>query len=212
MATSRFARWAPLTGTIFFVLALLGVLIGGPDSPNFPDRPAKYVAYYHSHTGRVFASSWLMLVAVFFLLWFLGSLNQRMHRFEGGDGRVARLAFGGGVAGSALMLAGIVVNMLPAIRADDNKVLSDDVAVAWGDLSVGLIFIAAPIAFAVLLAGAALLGLRTGMMPAWWSWVTAVVALGLLVIFVSFLFLGLFVIWVLVMSILLLRAQPADAI
>jgi len=209
MDMSRFARWAPLTGVLFFVLAVAGVLLAGPDSPSFPDDPQKYLSYYSDDSGRVILGSWLSCLGAFSLLWFLGSLSTWLHAVEPGSSRLARIAHGGGVAGSALLIAGFIANMIPAFRVDQDKALSADVAVSLGDLSTGLVFVAAPFALAAMLGATAVAALRTAALPAWWCWVTAVIAIALLVIWISFLALALFTIWVLVMAVLLYRRQAA---
>ena len=211
MATSRLVRLAPLSGVGFFILTLVAILMEGSDSPDFVAPPAEWATFYTGNEGRVILGSWLGAIGVFFLLWFLGSLAAASRRAEGGDRRASALAHGGGVAGSALLLASYAANMVAALRVDDQKTISPDMAATFGDLANALGFIAAPFAFAVLLGATALVGVRNGLLPAWYSWVTAVIALGLLVVFISWAVMGLFVIWVLVTSILLYVRQPADS-
>ena len=212
MASSRLVRLAPLSGVGFVILYAAAVVMVGKDSPEFVDAPAKWATYYVENEGPIIFGGWLGALGVFFLLWFLGSLAAASRRAEGGDRRASALAHGGGVAGCALLLAGYAVNMVAALRADDQKTISPDMAATFGDLGNALGFIAAPIAFAVLLGATALVGVRNGLLPAWYSWVTAVIAVGLLVVFVSWaVMLVLFPLWVLVTSILLYLRQPADS-
>lgn len=211
MWTSRFVRFAPASGIVFFILAVLGLLITEQDSPDFVAAPEEWGAWFVAHSDSIISGSIITLTSVFFLLWFLGSLTSVLGGAEGGDRRVTSIARGGGVGGAVLLLASSAVTMVAALRVDDQKKISADLASSFGDLSAALCFIAAPYAFAALLGGTAVVALRTGVLPAWFAWISAIVALGLLVPFVSYIFLGVFAIWVLVVSVmLLLRDQVAE--
>ena len=177
MATSRLVRLAPLSGVGFFILTVISIPIADKDSPDFVGPPAEWATFFTENEGSVILGSWLGAIGVFFLLWFLGSLAAASRRAESGDRRLTALAHGGGVAGSALLLASYSVSMVAALRVDDQKTISPDMAGTFGDLSNALGFIAAPFAFAALLGATALVGLRSGLFPAWFSWVTVVEAL-----------------------------------
>ncbi|HUR50593.1 MAG TPA: hypothetical protein VMZ11_00555 [Mycobacteriales bacterium] len=210
MQMSRLARVAPLTGVAFFVLALAGVVAMG-ESPDFAGKPADFTAYYTDDKGRVILGSMVFNLGVFFLLWFLGSLVAASRRAEGGDGRVSRLAYGGGLVGSALLLGGMSINLMAAFRVDEQGAISDDVAVVYGDLSNTLAFLAASIGFAVLLAGVAVVNARTPFLPRWLTWVTGLLALGLFEPFASWAFLLALPVWVVVVASLLFLQQPSEA-
>ena len=202
METSRLARVAPLTGIAFLVLSLAGVVIMG-ESPDFAAKPDEFVAFYADEKARIIFGAMVFNVGVFFLLWFLGSLASASRRAEGGDGRVSRLAYGGGLVGSALLLAGMSINLLAGLRVDENGALSDDVAVVYGDLSTTFGFIGGPIGFAVLLAGVAVVNARTPFLPGWLTWVTGLLAIGLFEPFASWAFVLALPVWVAIVGSLL---------
>jgi hypothetical protein len=87
---------------------------------------------------------------------------------------------------------------------DENNKISDSLAAAYGDLSTALGFIAGPYAFAALAGGTAIVALRTGVLPMWLAWISVLVAIGMLVPFISWALLLVFPLWVLIISILLL--------
>ena len=208
MDTSRFVRYAPLTGVVFFLLALAAGIAGG-STPGFADKPSEFTDYYTDNEGRVILSGALFIMAVFFLIWVLGSLAAAARGAEGGDGRVSRLAFGGGLVGSTLFLAGVAANMMAGLRVSERDSISDDVAVVYGDLSSALGFLAAAAGFAVLLAGIAVVNSRTPFLPRWLTWVSGILAVGLFEPFASWAFMLAFPVWVLVVaSILYFRQQP----
>ena len=207
MDTFRFARYAPLTGVAFFLLAVVGGISMG-STPGFADEPSEFTEYFLDDPDRVVLGSSLFIMGAFFLIWFLGSVAAAARTAEGGDGRVSRLAFGGGLVGSALFLAGMATQMMAALRVDERKTISDDVAVVYGDLSSVLGFLAAACGFAVLLAGVAVVNSRTPFLPRWLTWVSAIFAVGLFVPFISWAFLLAFPVWVLVVASLLFVRQP----
>jgi hypothetical protein len=202
METSRLARVAPLTGIAFLVLSLAGVVIMG-ESPDFAGKPEAFTEYYTDDKARIIFGAMVFNVGVFFLLWFLGSLAAASRLAEAGDGRVSRLAYGGGLVGSALLLAGMSMNLMAALRVDEQGSISDDVAVVLGDLSNTLGFIAAAMGFAVLLAGVAVVNARTPFLPGWLTWVTGLLALGLFEPFASWAFLIALPVWVAIVASLL---------
>jgi hypothetical protein len=209
MDTSRFVRYAPLTGVIYFLVTLAaGITMG--TSPDFADKPSEFTEYYTDDKGRVILASFLFNLAVFFLLWFLGTVASVSRQAEGGDGRVSRLAYGGGLVGATLFVAGMSANMMAALRVDEQGSISDDLAAAYGDLSNALGFIGGPIGFAVLLAGVAVVNSRTPFLPRWLTWVSAIFAIGMVEPFMGWAFTLAFPLWVLVVaSILFVRSGPA---
>ncbi|MDP9183817.1 MAG: hypothetical protein M3P04_13695 [Actinomycetota bacterium] len=210
MDTSRFVRFAPLSGLIFFVFALAGAVTMG-STPEFPGKPAEWVEYFTDDKQRVILGAWLMGYGLFFLYWFLGSLAAAARRAEGGDGRISRLAYGGGLAGTTLVLAGTGATFMAGLRVDDGGGISEDVATVYGDLFSALGFIAAPFAFAALVGGITIVNSRTPFLPAWLTWVSALLAIALLVPLISWAAIGVLGLWFAVVSILLFfRDSPID--
>jgi len=204
---SRLVRLAPLTGVAFFVLVLAGVVSMG-ESPDFAGKPAEFTEWYTDDKGRIILGSMVFNVGIFFLLWFLGTLASTSRRAEGDDGRVSRIAYGGGVVGATLALAGMSMNLMAALRVDEQKSIADDVAVVYGDLSNTLGFLAASMGFAVLLAGVAVVNARTPFLPTWLTWVSGIMALGLLEPYISWAFMLVLPLWVVIVSSLLFLQQP----
>ena len=208
MGDSRLERLAPLTGVVYVVLLLVGIIISG--DPWWRTPADEIVDHYTDDSTRVWVGSYFGMLAVFFFLWFVGSLRSFLRPAEGGTGRLSAVAFGGGVTAGALYLARFTMSTTAAFRAERHGGIGSDMATTLFDLG-GLLFRAAvPMALAVLLAATAVVGFRTAVLPTWLVWVTAVIAVGLLSVgwIVHYVFLA----WVLFMSVFLyLRGAKTQA-
>jgi hypothetical protein len=210
MDTSRLVRFAPLSGLVFFVFALAGAITMG-STPDFPGKPEEWVNYFTDDKQRVILGAWIFSYGLFFLYWFLGSLASAARDAEGGNGRVSRLAYGGGLAGTTLVLAGTGAVFMAGLRVDDGHGISNDVATVYGDLFSALGFIAAPFAFAVLVGGVTVVNSRTAFLPTWLTWVSGLLTLALLVPLISWAAIAVFGLWCAVVSILLFfRDNPIE--
>src|SRR5690349_4214676 len=105
MWTTRFVKFAPATGIVFFILSVLGFVVSENDSPDFVAPSADWKAYFDAHADAITWGGIVTMTSAFFLLWFLGSLTSTLGAAEGGDRRVTSIARAGGVAGSALLMA-----------------------------------------------------------------------------------------------------------
>ena len=76
-------------------------------------------------------------------------------------------------------------------------------AAALNDFSSLIIGIAAPVALAVFVAATGIVSIATGVLPRWLGWLSLLLALGLLIPYISFVFWVPFGVWVLVVSVLL---------
>ena len=206
MELSRWERLAPLTGVAFAVLAILGNLIQG-SPPDFVDDPQKIVDFYTDNPDAILLGMNLALVSLVFLVWFLSSLRRALLAAEGGDGRLAAVAFGGGLLVTAMLLAGFALNALGALRADEDGTIAAEVAVVLQDGSSILQGLAATMAMVVLLAATAVVTLRFRALPAWLGWASLVLAVIGLIGPISWVLLLLFPLWVLATSIVLYQRQ-----
>ncbi len=181
------------------------------------DAPPEQRVAAWAEMGNLSAiGSYILTLQVPFLLLFLGGLYAVLRRAEGGSGALAVSAFGAGVAMSMIWPIGVLI-----------AEIGTGAAAAGGDIITAVEFDAmAPFSLAlsafpraVLLAATSLVLLGSGLVGRWICWLgfaLAVVSLlgtGLLIDgFVPFpiLLLGtlLFAIWVLALSIALLRSAP----
>ena len=209
MALSRYERLAPLTGIAFVVLTVVGVLIATKDSPDdFPGEVQQIVEYYTDGKDSIITGSWIAIVGVLFLFWFAGSLRERLGFAEGGAGRLASVAFGGGVAAATILLVFNAVNLIGALRVEEHDEIAPETATALSDASNGLIGTALPVAMAAMIGAAGVVAIRTGALPRWLGIVSLVLMVGLLILPIAWILLLPALLWVLVVSVLL-YTRPA---
>jgi hypothetical protein len=206
LTETRLARYAPLTGIVWVAGVVASFLIGG-DTPDTDSSTAKVVHYWTTHDSKQIASSIVAAVAVIFLIWFASSLREALKLAQGGNGRLPNITFAGAVIFAAGLLVAVSLTFAVADTAGDVPpqvtqslfVMSDDMWL-WFPVSSFLLF-----------APSALVILRTGLLPAWFGWVTAIMAIALItpvgffVFFVSLL-------WIVVVSVILFRRQAGPPV
>ena len=176
MERKRLERFAPLTGLVFLVLAVVSFALGG-DSPDADAPTAEVVEFWTDEDTRNVASAIVATYAALFFVWFAGSVRAAIARAEPGASRLAALAFGGAVifaAGLALnnafqMVAADTAGDVPPEVTQTLHVLFDG---GWVPLALG---------FAVFLLSSGLGALRHGAFDRRLGWI----ALGLGVLAVT---------------------------
>ena len=103
MQRKGIARFAPLTGVLFLVLAVVSFVLGG-DPPDSEKAPPEVVEYWDD--GKQIASAIIATYAALALVWFAGSVRDAIARVEPGASRLASISFGGAV----ICAAGLCVN------------------------------------------------------------------------------------------------------
>ncbi len=202
-------RAAPLTGIVFVALSIVGLSIAST-GVDFLASGEELASFYEDNDARVTTGGALGTIAVAFLLWFLGSLWRTLRDAEDRS-RLSVVAFGGGVAGALTLLIGSTLAIVAGARAGEAGTIEPAVAEVYYDFSGFLWGVTAPVAFAVLIGATALLTIRRGIFPAWWGWVSGLLAVALLVLPISWAaFIGAYV-WVLVMSVWLYARGGAAA-
>ena len=203
------ARFAPLTGVVFVVLALASAIVEGSDQPDdFPGTAREIVTYYTEQSDNILIGSYIGILGMFFLVWFVGTLRAHLRRSEVLDGRVSGIAFGGGVAAAALGVGVHAVNLAAAYRAEEDDRINPAQAVTVYDLQSGL-FIGFAYMLAVLAAATAVVVLRNGALPRWIGFLSMVFAVGLIVPFGNWLFVIASPIWFVAVAVVM-YLRPAE--
>ena len=196
------ARWASLGGVLYVVLFVIGVILLYSGAPDSSSSPARIIAYYSSssHRDRI-NFGWIVAgLGVFFFLWFLAALRQTIRRLEGGDGLLTALTTIGGAIYAALAFVALALNAGIRTMSDDTYHhtvypgllhAADDASYmihATGGAAVGAMIIAASVA-----------AMRARAVPTWAGWLGIVA--GILGIFSILFFTQAAVgIWILVVS------------
>lgn len=174
----RWARFAPLTGVVFVALMLVGTVVIN----EWTRLPAAgdIQELLQDDWVRVYVGAYTAMVGAFFLAWFAGSVRVRLREAEGAPGRLAAVAFGGGLAAAVCLAIGYGTLIAAAARAGDDAGIATETAVALYDLSGAIVGNVSPVLFAVLIGAVAVVGLRTGAFAGWINWVSLALAVVLL--------------------------------
>ena len=204
----RWAQWAPVSGILFVVLFVVGVmLLNLPDSD---DPLTKFKSFYDDSGNRtqlIIAGYLLALSAVFFF-WFLASLRATLIAVEGMPGRLTSISFGSGLVFVAMLLAatGCFIFIAGEISFGDVDNINPELMRVLPDLGFPMLLIGGMFSAIAMIDAASVLIVRTGVLPKWIGWFGFVAAVGLL--FAGF-FLPviLLLLWVLFVSVALLRRR-----
>ena len=90
-----------------------------PTPPDVDASAAEIHDYYVDEQGGIQASMVLLTGALFFFIWFLGSLRSALRTAEGGTGRVSSIAFAGGLVSAAALFTLITLIAGAAFRPEE---------------------------------------------------------------------------------------------
>jgi hypothetical protein len=205
---SRLERLAPLTGVVTVVLMAIGAaLLGIYEYLPSADRLKEILS---DNATNVFAGGYIGSISAFFLMWFAGSVFSALREREGGTGRLSMVAFGGGVASGVALAIGFSAILVSGARAGAEGGITPVEAVTIYDLYGQILGQGFAITMAVFIGATAVVSLRTLMFPRWFSWVSALIAFGLLTP-IAYAVLALVLVWLLVVSIWLYRRGVSPA-
>jgi hypothetical protein len=176
VADARGRRLDAATGIVAMVIVGVGFLFPGAP-PTADDNILKINNFLTDNRDQILAGNALIALGTVFLLWWLGSLRSYLRAGEGGEGRLSVAAFGGGVLGIALTLAGAAIfsGLVFKTAAVGNAAVNRAFFDVGGDF-----FAIAGVGFTVLIGAASCSAARSGALPPWVYWfgtATAVVQL-----------------------------------
>jgi hypothetical protein len=170
MNDDRYVEYGAATGIVFVVLSLVGFIVF-PTPPDLNSPAQDWASYFLGHHDGVRASIVLLAVAMFFFIWFLGTLTSVL-RIATGTPRLPSIAFAGGILGAACLLVGLSAEAVAAFRPQGVDPL---ITRAMNDIFV-MVGVAAIPAFVAFFAATAVVILRTGAFPAWVGWLLVIAA------------------------------------
>src|SRR5689334_21474284 len=106
-------KLSALSGGAAVILAVVAFLLD-VNRPTFDDSPAKFVSYYTDHRSQLQIALLLFVFSTFWFAWFLGLLRwlyDGAERAARGIVRASPIAFGGGLAGLAVLAANGVAQL-----------------------------------------------------------------------------------------------------
>ena len=177
VADSKGRRVDAATGIVAMVLFVVGFALPGTP-PKADDSVQQITSFFVDNRGDILAGNTLVALGAVFFLWWLGSLRSYLRAGEGGEGRLSIAAFGGGIVGVTLTVAGAAIYSGTVFKVAElgnpivNRVLFD----IGGDLLA-----IAGVGFTVLLGAASCSAARSGALPPWAYWLGSVVTVTQLV-------------------------------
>jgi hypothetical protein len=208
-------RWAaPIGGIIFVVLMVVGsMLVGDVPGPNAPEQEiANYLADSANHTRNIIGA-YLWAVGAVAFLWFFTRLRSDLRTAEGGTGALSNLAFGAGVAFTAVWIvsAATFVSVAYAIALRDAPLSDPDLVRVLPTTGRLLLLLGGGFAGSLFVLASSLVILRTGLFARWLGWLGIVAAIVLLF---DVVYQTIFPIWVWVFIasvVMLLRREETPA-
>ncbi len=206
--TDRWGRLAPLAGTLAVPFWIAGIAVISSSAKG--TKGPKILASYQHHSNGILLGGFLWSLGVLLFIWFLNTLRTHYAAAEGGTGRLANLAWSGGLIAAAVALLMPAGDTVGALNKND---IDASGASVLHHLTDGF-FVGAEYLVAVLFFASAVMALRYAAFPKWLGWVTLVVGVVLLIGpigWAAFIF-GVPV-WTLIVSVILWRGseQLAEA-
>jgi hypothetical protein len=211
MASSGLRLWSSLSGLVFVVLIVVGIvlLVDGPSDAS----PAKMTAYYQSSSHRMHTNiGWILTgLGLFALIWFVAALRERVRESEQGDTFLSTVVLVGGTVYVAVGMAAIAV-------ADGIKTMSDDTyhhqvysgLIHAASDAVYVMIVTGAVGMAALIFATSIAVRRYAILPRWVSWFGFVA--GVAAIFSLFFFtMMVWLLWVAVVSVTLFLASRPEA-
>jgi hypothetical protein len=199
------AKRAPLTGIVAVLLFIIAFAIGG-ETPSSGDSAREVLDFYADNEGSQFAAALILAYGALFLVFFAGVLRAALRRSEAESGVLSAVAFGGGIMAAIGALAFASFTFALADTHDD---IGPGAAQALNVLNTDF-FLPVAVGTGVFMLAAGIAIVRGRMLPTWLGW--AGIVIGVVAVtpagFFGFLAMGL---WVIVASVLMLRAEAPRA-
>jgi hypothetical protein len=161
------------TGLVFAVLFLVAFLLPGAP-PKADASTHTIINFFTGKRGSILAGNYILGVGSLFFVWFLGSLRSYLRAAEGGEGRLSSAAFGGGLVGIAVTLAGVAVFNGIAFKVAHQ---GDGTLIRGLFDADNALFTVAAFGFAAFFAATSCSAARSGAFAPWIYWSGSVIAL-----------------------------------
>jgi hypothetical protein len=173
--SSKWERWATLSGVLAVVFWILGVILISSKAKG--DKGPEALASYHQHSDGILVGGLLWSIGVLLFIWFLASLRSHYLASEGEPGRLSALAFGGGIAAAVIAMLIPVADEVGALNKNDIDASGAAVLHHFSDA----FFVATEYMLPVFFFSSAILALRYGALPKWLGWFSILIGIVLLI-------------------------------
>jgi hypothetical protein len=180
---SKWERWSTLSGALAVPFWVAGIILISTQATG--SKGPKILAAYRDNHNAILLGGLLWSLGVVLFVWFLGSLRTHYLEAEGAGngngtadhGRIASLAFGGGI--SAATLAMLIPALDEAGALDYKDIDASGASVLHH--ATDAFFIATEYTLAILFFASAIAALRHGALPKWLGWLSALIGVVLLI-------------------------------
>ena len=162
MEKGRNARYGAATGILAVVVTVVGYSIFSSDIPDADGSAQQWQSFFTDHQDRIQTGLTIVGVGLFFFIWFLGSIRDAVAGAEGGGGRLASIAHGGGLVGATCLVVALGGYLAAAIHP---QAADPSVTRALSDFAT-LIGAPAAAGFTAMFAATAVAGYRHDALPA----------------------------------------------
>jgi len=162
MDNDRNARLGAASGVVAVILTFVGFGMVTSGAPGYDESGEAWSGWFADNANRIQIGVIVAALSLFFFIWFLGSLRSAIAAAEGGTGRLASIAYGGGLLAAGTLLITLAAVATAAFRPDE---ISPDLTRALNDFAamIGAPAVAALMAF---FGATAIAGYRHGALPA----------------------------------------------
>jgi len=209
-------RWGGISGIVFVVLFVVGFLMT-TDTPDGNASNREWLKYFRDSGNRrmLVIGALIFAVALLGFLVFLGVLRERLRNASPGGEWVATVAFASGIAfvAAAVVFALGQGSVAAGVQFGDNPVPRDaDIMRTLTSVGFGAMLVFGAASAGLLVITTSVAGGRAGLLSRWLvvtGYVVGVIVIVGGLIFFPFV---LFVLWVLAVSIVMLRGSGAAAV
>ena len=168
--SDRLERFSALSGILAVALWVAGVAVIGGGHLGLPggipeESADEVLAHFEANDDAAVSGGWLFMLGSLAFLWFVGILRSRLVAAEGGTAPFASIAFAGGLATGIFAIGIPTGGVVAALGIDE---IGAQEAAALNALEAAF-FIGAELSGILLLAAAAVVALRTAVLPRWWA-------------------------------------------
>jgi hypothetical protein len=173
MEKGSYATYGAATGILAVILIVVGYGVFGSDIPDADAQAQEWQSFFVDHQNRIQFGLTLVGIGLFFYVWFLGSLRDAIAAAEGGTGRLASIAYGGGLVSAGFFVVALSGSFAAALHPQEvdpnlTRALNDFGTMAAAPAAAG---------FTALFAAAAAAGFRHGALPAPVAGISALAAI-----------------------------------
>lgn len=210
--SDRVERYAVLAGVPAVLLWVGGVVAIGGGHVGLPggvpeEGSEEVLAHFRENTDAVVSGGWLFMLGSLAFLVFAGTLRGRLARAEAGTGTFSSIASAGGIA-TGIFALGIPAGGVVAALGVNHLGAPESAAL---NAMEAVFFIGAELSAIVLLVAAAIVALRTAVLPRWWAAAGIVLAVWLVIGPIGWIaVLAGLPVWTIATSLMLLRVDTDD--